>query len=135
MTATELAVLTNLSSILVFYTFMKSVLRRKAEKPYHYILIVVLYVLNVLAVIYLQTQFKIFAIIGLFTGFTMLIFKVSFKKSIIANLIYHAIVLSLEMIALLIMTHVTGYGLSDIPNNDAFIGELSCQLVMFLIVI
>ena len=135
MTDLELAILTNLSSVLLYYAFIKSVVKRKAEKPYQYILIAVLYALNVLTVLYLPTPYKIFALMGFSIGFTMLIFKVSFKKSLIANLIFHALNMSLEMIALLIITHVTGYDLFDIPNNDAFIGELSCQLVIFFIVI
>ena len=135
MTDLELAILTNLSSVLLYYAFIKSVVKCKAEKPYQYILIAVLYALNVLTVLYLPTPYKIFALMGFSIGFTMLIFKVSFKKSLIANLIFHALNMSLEMIALLIITHVTGYDLFDIPNNDAFIGELSCQLVIFFIVI
>ena len=135
MTDLELAILTNLSSVLLYYAFIKSVVKRKAEKPYQYILIAVLYALNVLIVLYLPTPYKIFALMGFSIGFTMLIFKVSFKKSLISNLIFHALNISLEMIALLIITHVTGYDLFDIPNNDAFIGELSCQLVIFFIVI
>lgn len=134
MTDLELAVLTNLFSILIFYSFMKSVLKRKAEKPYQYILIAALYVLNVLVVYYLPTPYKIFALIGLSIGFTIPVFKVSFKKSLIANLIFHAIAISLEMLAYLILTPVTGSDLSDIPNNVAFIAELLCQLVIFLIV-
>ncbi|MBR4914587.1 MAG: GHKL domain-containing protein [Clostridiales bacterium] len=134
MTDLELVVLTNLSSILVFYSFMKCVLKRKAEKPYHYILIAVLYVLNVLAVSYLDQLVKAVVILVLFIGFTMLIFKVSFKKSLLANLIYTAITFSLQTVALLVMMRVTGKEWRQISNNESFIGDLICELLMFLIV-
>ena len=133
MTDLELAVLTSLSGVLIFYSFIKSVLKRKAEKPLDYILVAVLYVLNVLTIMFTGI-FKFPILITLSIVFTILIFKVSFKKSLIANLIYYAIVLSLEMIGLLIMLHVTGVDLSHISNNDSFIAELVCQLVIFLIV-
>lgn len=135
MTDLELAVLTNLSSILLFYAFIKSVLKRKAEKPYQYILIAVLYVLNVLAVYYLVNPvLKFIILIALSIGFTIPVFKVSFKKSLLANLIYTAITISLQMIGLLIIMRVTGKDWTHITNNESFIGDLSCQIVMFLIV-
>lgn len=135
MTDLELAVLTNLSSILLFYAFIKSVLKRKAEKPYQYIIIAVLYVLNVLAVYYLLNPvLKFIILIALSIGFTIPVFKVSFKKSLLANLIYTAITISLQMIGLLIIMRVTGKDWTHITNNESFIGDLSCQIVMFLIV-
>ena len=134
MTNLELAVLTNLSSILLYYAFIKSVLKRKAEKPLDYILIVVLYVLNVLTVFFVNPLPKFFILIALSIGFTMLIFKVSFKKSLLANLLYNAIMMSLQMIGLLVVMRVTGKDWLQISNNESFIGDLSCQIVMFLIV-
>ena len=134
MTNLELAVLTNLSSILLYYAFIKSVLKRKAEKPLDYILIVVLYVLNVLTVFFVNPLPKFCILIALSIGFTMLIFKVSFKKSLLANLLYNAIMMSLQMIGLLVMMRVTGKDWLQISNNESFIGDLSCQIVMFLIV-
>lgn len=134
MTDLELAVLTNLFSILLYYAFIKSVLKRKAEKPLDYILIVVLYVLNALTVYYVSPVPKFIVLIALSIVFTMLIFKVSFKKSLLANLLYNAITISIQMIGLLVMMRVTGKEWSQITNNESFIGDLSCQIVMFLIV-
>ncbi len=134
MTNLELAVLTNLSSILLYYAFIKSVLKRKAEKPLDYILIVFLYVLNVLTVFFVNPLPKFCILIALSIGFTMLIFKVSFKKSLLANLLYNAIMMSLQMIGLLVVMRVTGKDWLQISNNESFIGDLSCQIVMFLIV-
>ena len=124
MTNLELVIFTNLFSILLYYAFIKSVLKRKAEKPLDYILIVVLYVLNALTVYYVSPVPKFIVLIALSIVFTMLIFKVSFKKSLLANLLYNAITISI----------VTGKEWSQITNNESFIGDLSCQIVMFLIV-
>ena len=134
MTNLELVIFTNLFSILLYYAFIKSVLKRKAKKPLDYILIVVLYVLNALTVYYVSPVPKFIVLIALSIVFTMLIFKVSFKKSLLANLLYNAITISIQMIGLLVMMRVTGKEWSQITNNESFIGDLSCQIVMFLIV-
>ena len=65
MTNLELVILTNLFSILLYYAFIKSVLKRKAEKPLDYILIVVLYVLNALTVYYVSPAPKFIILIAL----------------------------------------------------------------------
>ena len=136
MTSTEMAVITSLTGVLVFYSFIKSVLKRKAEKPLDYLLIVVLYILHTLSALFIDDSvLKYIVVIVVDIVFTMLIFKVSFKKSLLANLVYAAISFCLEFLGVLGIQLVTGAdGLSQIHVKEAFITLLLCQVLMFIIV-
>ena len=66
----------------------------------------------------------------------MLIFKVSFKKSLLANLVYDAIFLSIEFLGILVACLVTGAeNIAGLGIKASFITELICQFVIFVIVI
>ena len=138
MTENVLSLISNLFSVLIHYSFMKCVLNRKAEKKLDYILIAVLYAASSLNSIFMSSNgvVKLAIVTVVYTVFTVLIFKVSIKKSILANAVYIGIVISLDMLALLILQKIIkADGISDVTlQNGAFITELICQLVMLVIV-
>lgn len=123
--------------ILIYYTFLKCVLKRKAEKRLDYILLVVLYLLEVAAVFLLNWDLviKILAIAIFEIGITIPVLKVSFKKSLFANLAFLGIFCSLEMIAILFLAvffHISD--LSQITMKMAFIADLICYFIVLAIV-
>ena len=123
--------------ILIYYTFLKCVLKRKAEKRLDYILLVVLYFLEVAAVFLLNWNLviKILVIAISEIGITIPVFKVSFKKSLLANLPFTCILLSLETIGYLILGKVLNVnGLSQITMNTAFIADVICYFIILGIV-
>ena len=137
MTSTHMALITSLFNVLVFYSFIKCVLKRKAEKPLDYLLIGVLYLVNVLPAIFIDNPvIKFIFVIILPIFLTMLIFKVSLKKSLLANLAYDAIFLSVEFLGILVAYLVTGAdNIAGLGIKASFITELICQFVIFVIVI
>lgn len=137
MTSTHMALITSLFNVLVFYSFIKCVLKRKAEKPLDYLLIGVLYLVNVLPAIFIDNPvIKFIFVIILPIFLTMLIFKVSLKKSLLANLVYDAIFLSIEFLGILVACLVTGAdNIAGLGIKASFITELICQFVIFVIVI
>lgn len=136
---TMLGLTSCLITLLINYTFLKCVLKNKAEKPVDYLLLFVLFVINSLFALFLSNNgwVKLGAIIVSYIFFTIPVFKVSVKKSILANAAFFGLYASVEMIALFILQRVTGAdGISDVTlQNGAFIAELICQFVILVIVL
>ena len=137
MTDTMLSVTITIIRIIIYYTFLKYVLKRKAEKPLDYLLLAVLCILDIAAV-FLLNRFlilKLIVIAVLEIGIAIPVFKVSFKKSLLANLAFTGIIFSLELIALLIFDKALNVkGLSQITMNRAFIADLICYFIILGIV-
>lgn len=137
MTDTMLSVTITIIRIIIYYIFLKCVLKRKAEKPLDYLLLAVLCILDIAAV-FLLNRFlilKLIVIAVLEIGIAIPVFKVSFKKSLLANLAFTGIIFSLELIALLIFDKALNVkGLSQITMNRAFIADLICYFIILGIV-
>ena len=138
MTDYILGAITNLITVLIYYSFMKVVLKRKAEKPLNYAFLALLYILTVVFAFALKHygMIKLAMQPVLYIGFTLLIFRVSLKKSILASCVYLGIVISLDFLGYLILQRIIdAKGISEITlQNGAFIAELVCQIVMFVLV-
>ena len=137
MTENILALISNLIGVMILYAFLKSVLKSKAEKPLDYILLVVLYLGYVLSAFTLGNfVLKMAANVIVAIIITIPVFKVSLKKSILANLAYVGFILSLELIALLILERISdAKGLSQLTlQKGAFIADLICQFTVLIIV-
>ena len=137
MTDKALSIIITLIKIIIYYIFLKCVLKRKAEKPLGYSLLAVLYILEVAAVFFLNVFFiiKILVIAVLEIGLTIPVFKVSFKKSLLANLAFTGILYSLEFSAILIFDRFLNVkGLSQITMNTAFIADVICYFIILGIV-
>ena len=137
MTDPMLSVTITIIRIIIYYIFLKCVLKRKAEKPLDYLLLAVLCILDIAAV-FLLNRFlilKLIVIAVLEIGFAIPVFKVSFKKSLLANLAFTGFIFSLELIALLIFDKALNVkGLSQITMNRAFIADLICYFIILGIV-
>jgi len=137
MTDPMLSVTITIIRIIIYYIFLKCVLKRKAEKPLDYLLLAVLCILDIAAV-FLLNRFlilKLIVIAVLEIGIAIPVFKVSFKKSLLANLAFTGIIFSLELIALLIFDKALNVkGLSQITMNRAFIADLICYFIILGIV-
>ena len=137
MTDKALSIIITLIKIIIYYIFLKCVLKRKAEKPLGYSLLAVLYILEVAAVFFLNVFFiiKILVIAVLEIGLAIPVFKVSFKKSLLANLAFTGILYSLEFSAILIFDRFLNVkGLSQITMNTAFIADVICYFIILGIV-
>lgn len=138
MTDTFLALITILINILVFYTFIKTVLKRKAEKPLDYILLVVLYILTTLATFLLNhygpVKMLVNAVLELVISIP--VFKVSFKKILLANLAYQGVLYSVELSALMAFEKIYNInGISGVTMKAAFVPEIICQLIILIVVL
>lgn len=137
MTDPMLSVTITIIRIIIYYIFLKCVLKRKAEKPLDYLLLALLCILDIAAV-FLLNRFlilKLIVIAVLEIGIAIPVFKVSFKKSLLANLAFTGIIFSLELIALLIFDKALNVkGLSQITMNRAFIADLICYFIILGIV-
>ncbi len=137
MTDTFISLILVLISILVFYAFLKTVLKRKAEKPLDYILLIVLYILTALSTIFLSFSLPIKLLVNFILGlvFSFPVFKVSFKKILLANLAYTGVLYSVEFTLLLIVEKLYNVtGLSQISLKGAVIPELICQFTILILV-
>ena len=134
MTENILGIILTLLYTLMNYAFLRSVLKRKADKSVDYILIFSLFVLSAFASILLRPVpiVKMVLVIVATIVVTVIVFKISIKKSILVNLIYSGIYTSVEMIALLILQKVIRANeISEITDeNGAFIAELICQFIV-----
>ena len=139
MTENILGIILTLLYTLMNYAFLRSVLKRKADKSVDYILIFSLFVLSAFASILLRPVpiVKMVLVIVATIVVTVIVFKISIKKSILVNLIYSGIYTSVEMMALLILQKVIRANeISEITDeNGAFIAELICQFIVLIIII
>ena len=137
MTDTLLSLTVVLIDILVFYIFLKSVLKRKAEKPLDYILLVVLYILTVISSTFFSFPLPIKLLVNFLLGlvFSFPVFKVSFKKILLANLAYTGVLYSIEFTLLLPVEKLSNVtGLSQLSMKNAFVSELICQFIILILV-
>lgn len=67
---------------------------------------------------------------------SVLVFKISFKRSLIYNLLFFGIYISVEFIVSLLLQQILSIRYDMIMNSEgAFLGELLCQSIIFIIII
>ena len=137
MTAHIITIILVLTDILVYYTFLKTVLKRKSEKPLDYFLFVVLFILTSISTLFLNDYLPVKLLVNFILKFVIsfIVFKVSFKKILLSNLAYTGVLYSIEFTLLLIVEQLCNVtGLSEIPVSDAVISELICQFTVLIVV-
>ncbi|MCR4767345.1 MAG: GHKL domain-containing protein [Saccharofermentans sp.] len=136
---TAMGITSCLITLLINYTFLKCVLKKKAEKPLDYLLLFGLFVINSLSAFFLDENpfLKLMLIPVSYTIVTIFVFRVSFKKSILANTAFFGLYGSVEMLALFILERAMGVdSISDITLlNGGFVSDLIAQFVILGIVL
>lgn len=136
---TAMGITSCLITLLINYTFLKCVLKKKAEKPLDYLLLFGLFVINSLSAFFLDENLflKLMLIPVSYTIVTIFVFRVSFKKSILANTAFFGLYGSVELLALFILERAMGVdSISDITLlNGGFVSDLISQFVVLGIVL
>lgn len=136
---TAMGITSCLITLLINYTFLKCVLKKKAEKQLDYLLLFGLFVINSLSAFFLDENLflKLMLIPVSYTIVTIFVFRVSFKKSILANTAFFGLYGSVELLALFILERAMGVdSISDITLlNGGFVSDLISQFVVLGIVL
>lgn len=139
MTDHFLSLILNVLTVLLNVTFVRSVFCKKRFGVREVFLICMMPIYGLVTSIVLREYvlIKLIINIGLDILFDSWIFRISFKKSVIANAIFYGIYISAEMIAMFayqLITPMEEY--SDMTNtNGGFMIELICQVLVLLIII
>jgi len=139
MTENVLGIILSLLSVLMNYAFLRSVLKRKAKNIKDCFWLFVLFFVSTMAA-FLLCQIPIIKLLVVNVTsivVTIIVFKVSLKKSILVNLAFCALYISVEFVALIILEKIISVNkLSGITGeNGAFIAELLSQFIVLIIVI
>lgn len=133
-----LAFLLNAINILINLLFLKCFFQKKKFTPKDICLIGLLIIVSVIVSITLQAVAPLKVLLNIVSGVvvTVLIFKVSWKKSLLYNLLFFGICGTVEIVEWLIIQHV--FKLNDYMvltnKNGAAIIEIICYLIVLLII-
>jgi len=133
-----LAFLLNAINILINLLFLKCFFQKKKFTTKDICLIGLLIIVSVIVSITLQAVAPLKVLLNIVSGVvvTVLVFKVSWKKSLLYNLLFFGICGTVEIVEWLIIQHV--FKLNDYMvltnKNGAAIIEIICYLIVLLII-